>query len=410
MLKVGALRGTDGTGVFIVGSDKKVRTLKIGDNPYRLMSDAAYTPFLEANKKNYNVTQPQDRFIVGHNRSKTVGEGTTENAHPHRVGDICLVHNGTLRGYSDLPNMKDFAVDSMALASAINDLGIDEAISRTHGAYAIVYYNSKDDTLNFLRNGDRPLAMAFDKSQDRLYFASEMRMLEWILGRNYVDLTKDVKLVNLKVDTLLSFSMDNVEPTVREVKGPPITTYHRGMGYFEYMEAEFMDDVPFVSQGHAPFIQDGYGKWVPRSTLVIPPVVNPKKEVKKLHSVVNKIKKMGVDIKIHQELKGLKKGDQLVFEVKDYADENDEKEKFLVMGETTTLPRTSIRFKLTGVKSLDDLFNHGKCIATVRNIIEYPGTPDDEDQYVIWVNDPQLYFHQETYPLLTYDGQGNPLH
>jgi hypothetical protein len=40
-------------------------------------------------------------------------------------------------------------------------------------AYAFVWYDVKDNTMNFLRNGERPLYFAFDKRKEQLFWSSE---------------------------------------------------------------------------------------------------------------------------------------------------------------------------------------------------------------------------------------------
>src|SRR5665647_905513 len=97
MLAVGVLRGNDGTGIFIVDSDRVTRTLKCGGPPRNLVHDKMFDPFFNKYSKNYSAKETQDRILVGHHRSATVGEATTANAHPHVFGHISLVHNGTLR-------------------------------------------------------------------------------------------------------------------------------------------------------------------------------------------------------------------------------------------------------------------------------------------------------------------------
>ena len=227
MLFVDQLRGRDGTGMFIVDDKEHCRTLKIGSSPVAFFSDAAFKACWDKNQgvwANGKWNDPErDLLMVGHNRLATTGEKTTQDAHPHVVDHITLVHNGTLMPYSQLPDFHKFDVDSKALTNAIAKLGIKEAIAKTFGAYAIVYYDAKEKTLNLLRNKERPLALAFDQSTERVWFASEPKMLSWIAHRNNVSFSAEPMM--LKSDVLMSFELDSIKPHICSVKGPSVFHY-----------------------------------------------------------------------------------------------------------------------------------------------------------------------------------------
>lgn len=122
-------------------------------------------------------------FCVGHNRYATMGAKTAENAHPFNYGDISLVHNGTLSNQSLLPDYKDFEVDSANICHSINKIGAEETIQKLNGAFTLIWHDSGKDTLNIIRNEERPFHLA--KTSTGTWFgASEEEMLMWLLGRD----------------------------------------------------------------------------------------------------------------------------------------------------------------------------------------------------------------------------------
>lgn len=125
-------------------------------------------------------------YYVGHNRWATRGASDAdENAHPFKVGNVTLVHNGSLTGQWRLPDHKDFAVDSHNIAHSIEVQGIDATIQNLQGAFVLVWHDSRDNTLNFIRNSQRPLYMVRLQS-GAWFWASEKDMLLWILNRRKV--------------------------------------------------------------------------------------------------------------------------------------------------------------------------------------------------------------------------------
>lgn len=378
LLICNSVRGTDGTGVFIVNGDKEPRTLKVGSQPFALLwSDKwgkFFTPPVDGKQK-----KKDDKIIIGHNRLKTTGKNSTEHAHPHISGPITLVHNGTLQPYSDLPNIKKLDVDTQALCAGIEKMGIDEAIGKTHGSYAIVYYDQRDGTLNMLRNSERPLAMAANLMYNRIFFASEPDMLEWILKRNHINFN-EFEIGMLKTDTLYTWRVDqeDIKPAMRKIEGAKVyTRYNSGSVPWETgLESELVDPWDMADRHNERHIQE----------------IAQHKEQR----VVKAFKKAGIKMAALDTLRGIKKADTIVFRVNDYVDENPQEESFIVMGAAKTLPDTVIRFRVKGIKQIDTIFEHPDMIAVVRNIIEYPEADPKkgEDRYGIWVSHPNLYFGQ----------------
>lgn len=122
--------------------------------------------------------------VLGHNRHATKGaSGDPEGAHPFQHGNITLVHNGSLTTHYSLTT-ENFTVDSEAICKAISVDGIEAVAPKLRGAFALVWIDSDNNTLNFLRNEERCFAMAWNETTNRMWWASEMDMLKWQLNRD----------------------------------------------------------------------------------------------------------------------------------------------------------------------------------------------------------------------------------
>jgi hypothetical protein len=186
------LRGWDSTGMFGVSKDNEVQWMKtVGD--YSEFRDSKLWKNKEDGLKNFLWNK--GRIAIGHGRAATVGKITADNAHPFEVSrddgsKIILVHNGTLDGRQTLPNFYDFSVDSNWIADCIVKHGAEEALSQINGAMALVWYDTKDRTLNMYRNDQRPLHFIitrknFDQeSADMIVINSVPEPLRWLFDKN----------------------------------------------------------------------------------------------------------------------------------------------------------------------------------------------------------------------------------
>jgi glucosamine 6-phosphate synthetase-like amidotransferase/phosphosugar isomerase protein len=155
MLFFDTIRGKDSTGVYRIGSDGESQTFKDAVTAERFLDYKTTDKLLTMDA---GVTA-----LIGHNRAATVGEVNASNAHPFKVDNITMVHNGTLVNEYELPCYRLYDVDSEMFTAEIADSGIDTTISKVDGAYAIVYHDREDNTLNILRNSERPLHYAVVK-------------------------------------------------------------------------------------------------------------------------------------------------------------------------------------------------------------------------------------------------------
>lgn len=180
LLLVDVFRGQDSTGMAAIRSSGEIVIAKVPSHPFDLFDMGKFKAALNAT----NST-----VFLGHNRSATRGAINHANSHPFEVDHIIGAHNGTLMhsSTSDLEKAldEDFPVDSLALITAMARLGVKTAIEMcrdgsdsTTGAWSLVWYDKKEDSINFLRNKHRPMWYAFTKDFKTILWASEWQMIK----------------------------------------------------------------------------------------------------------------------------------------------------------------------------------------------------------------------------------------
>lgn len=213
MLIADMFRGMDSTGAFAVNKYGNLKMAKDASTAMSFINKKGGADFFNDFVNHYHI-------VVGHNRKATMGAIVEENAHPFIEGDICLVHNGTLQNHYKLANR---VVDSNAVAAHINEHGYKSLLKNIEGAYALIWYNATEKTLYFTRNAERPLH--FVETNDKIYIASESKMLDWILDRNEV--TK-VTIQNVPTDKVFKFNLETrkMECETKPKKDPVVSRPH----------------------------------------------------------------------------------------------------------------------------------------------------------------------------------------
>jgi len=173
-LSMDTLRGADSTGLMTLNKRFEISTMKTLMPGDRFVQSSRY-------QKNWKPGWCQ----VGHNRAATRGTVNRENAHPFTFGPVTLVHNGTLWGDgSSLPTYnKALDVDSMQIAHALAEHEPSEAkdvLKEVDGSYAIVWFDTRDESVNMARNNDRPMHYGLNPQRDILWFMSDGHMLHTI--------------------------------------------------------------------------------------------------------------------------------------------------------------------------------------------------------------------------------------
>lgn len=195
LLILDQLRGIDSTGVAVISRQNEVRIAKNIGTAYDLLDTKPFNRAMGC----------MSRAIIGHNRSATSGTVTKKNAHPFENESLVGVHNGTLQSKWMLEDAKDFTVDSENLYHHIDKKGLKDCLANLNGAWSLVWWDKLEESLNFLRNKERPMFLTWSEDLKSLYWASERWMLSVALSRNGV---KHTDITETEVDMHYRFDID----------------------------------------------------------------------------------------------------------------------------------------------------------------------------------------------------------
>jgi len=216
LLIVNQFRGKDSTGIFTVDKKGLVEVAKEAGDPCVLMDTNRYQEVLG---------KPDERVcLVGHGRYATGGTPKTrKNSHPFEFENVVGVHNGMFNKYSaGLKYSQAYDVDSEVFYANLNESNIEETISKFQygkNAFSLVWYDKVSQTLQFLRNSERPMNMVVAKDGFTL-FASDPLYLEFAVAVAGIEVASDI--TETSEDHLLTFDIlsKNIKPKIRKINVP----------------------------------------------------------------------------------------------------------------------------------------------------------------------------------------------
>lgn len=150
-------RGYDSAGIAVINENEKIEIYKRKGKISELIEKT-------------DISSIKGRTGIGHTRWATHGQPSDENAHPHRVGRVVVVHNGIIENYESLKkelqkkgNRFKSATDSEIIAHLVEmnlSTGKDHlsavisSLKRLRGTYAVLFmFLDKQNFLIGARNG-----------------------------------------------------------------------------------------------------------------------------------------------------------------------------------------------------------------------------------------------------------------
>lgn len=182
-LFVDALRGQESTGIALLHKEanKDPTIFK------RALSGPDFVNRKEVSRIVGNIDKSYG--MIGHNRSATRGDIEDENAHPFQYGHITLVHNGTVNNAEYITGTvckADSKVDSAQVAWAFSQKEPDELLPKMGGGFSLVWWDSRDSSLHFARNHEKPMYWYTSPDNLTMYYGSELSMLAFLLTRRTI--------------------------------------------------------------------------------------------------------------------------------------------------------------------------------------------------------------------------------
>lgn len=156
--------------------------------------------------------------IISHNRWATRGEVSSKNAHPFYFDNVVGTHNGTLFPSSEkrLLGHGVHQTDSECIFNTIHDRGIEKTVPLLEGAYALVWYDLVKNTINMIRNDQRPLHFVFSHDGHTMFWSSDAIPLIYGLDQAKVNVGAN-KINVLTPDTWMEWEI----PAVNKPFGTP---------------------------------------------------------------------------------------------------------------------------------------------------------------------------------------------
>jgi glutamine---fructose-6-phosphate transaminase (isomerizing) len=190
---------------------------------------------------------------IGHTRWATHGRPSETNAHPHRAGDVVVVHNGIIENYLELKEQlgergthfsseTDTEIVAHLVAEKV-DRGMDflEAVRRTlreiHGSYALLFLNRRDPKRLIVAKNSTPIVIGWGDGET--FIASDIpALLDYTRRVTFLE-DGEIGEVTLGSYRLFNGKGKTIQRPVKEITWDAVAA--RKGGYPHFMLKEIHD-------------------------------------------------------------------------------------------------------------------------------------------------------------------------
>jgi len=187
---------------------------------------------------------------IGHTRWATHGRPSETNAHPHRAGDVVVVHNGIIENYLELKEQLSkrgthfsSETDSEIVAHLVAEKvesGLDflEAVRRTlreiHGSYALLFLNRRDPKRLIVAKNSTPIVIGWGDGET--FIASDIPAL--LDHTRKVTFLEDGEIAEVTVGSyrLLNGKGQTIHRPVKEITWDAVAAQKGGYPHFMLKE------------------------------------------------------------------------------------------------------------------------------------------------------------------------------
>ena len=202
---------------------------------------------------------------IGHTRWATHGGVTNANAHPHKVGQVALIHNGIIENYHDLATKYDLTdeliseTDTEVAAALINKLyegdpkeALRKAVAEIEGSFAFcVLFKDHPGEIYAVRNVSPMVATYCDNGA---FIASDLTAFIAYNKRYFI--VPEYHILTMTADGITLEDLDghSVEPEYMEVNWD--VTAAQKDGYPHFMIKEIHEQPAAITRTITPRIKD----------------------------------------------------------------------------------------------------------------------------------------------------------
>jgi len=183
---------------------------------------------------------------IGHTRWATHGRPSEQNAHPHRAGDVVVIHNGIIENYVELREELTRAGKNIAsetdteiishLIEAALGRGLDllaatrEAIAHLEGSYAIVVMSSREPDCLIAAKNSTPVVLGVG-GHDNFVASDIPALLDYTREVIFLE-DGELARVSRKGIEIVTFGGEPIHRSPRHVGWDPVTAQKGGYKHF----------------------------------------------------------------------------------------------------------------------------------------------------------------------------------